>query len=383
MTARLLALPPKAVLTVTSRPTPQPESISRSPPSLAFKPDYAFDGEPPIGETWEVAPGVYWLRMPLPFKLDHINLWMLEDGDGWTLVDTGINTDETRAAWDRVFNGRLGGKPVKRVIVTHFHPDHVGLAGWLCDRFDVPLWMPYSEWATGRMLSRDTVEIAGPIFHAFYKAAGFSEDHLSIIDQRVGRYGNNISPIPAAVRRIAHGEEVEIGGRAWRVIEGNGHSPEHACLFCADLKVLISGDQILPKISPNVSVWPQEPHADPLGIFLESLKRFTDLPADTLVLPSHNWPFRGLLERLDDLASHHVERLDESVAACVAHEAEGGATGADVLGHLFKRELDTHQMFFALGESVAHLHHLMTLGRVRREIDADGVYRFRSTAGAA
>jgi glyoxylase-like metal-dependent hydrolase (beta-lactamase superfamily II) len=347
---------------------------------VAFQPDYVFDGEPPIGDTWEVASGVRWLRMPLPFKLDHINLWMLEDGDGWTLVDTGINTDETRAAWDRVFERTLGGKPVKRIIVTHFHPDHVGLAGWLAARFRVPLWMPYAEWTTGRMLSFETGQTAGPVFHAFYKAAGFTGDRLAQVDRRVGRYGGNITAIPASIERIAHGDDIKIGDHVWRVIEGNGHSPEHACLHCPALGVLISGDQILPKISPNVSVWPQEPEADPLARFLHSLGRFRGLPADTLVLPSHNWPFRGLLARLDDLAQHHEDRLDDAQAACVARDNVGGATGVDVLNHLFKRELDTHQMFFALGESLAHLHHLMTLGRVSRFIDANGVYRYQAAA---
>ena len=344
---------------------------------MSFKPEYTFDGEPPLGETWEVAPGVRWLRMPLPFKLNHINLWLLRDGDGWTIVDTGINTEETRGAWDRVFAGRLDGLPVRRVIVTHFHPDHVGLAGWLCERFQAPLWMPYTEWTTGRMLSVETGQTAGPVFHAFYKAAGFTGDRLAQVDRRVGRYGGNIAPIPAAVRRISHGEEFDIGGNAWRVIEGNGHSPEHACLYCPALGVLISGDQILPKISPNVSVWPQEPEADPLARFLESLKRFKGLPADTLVLPSHNWPFRGLPGRLDDLAAHHADRLDEAQAAC-AGKGVAGATAVEVLEALFKREMDTHQMFFAIGESLAHLHHLMTLGRARRETGADGVWRYHA-----
>lgn len=346
---------------------------------MTFQPDYVFDGQPPLGETWEVAPGVRWLRMPLPFALNHINLWMLEDGDGWTLVDTGINSEETRDAWERVFSSTLGGKPVRRVIVTHFHPDHIGLAGWLVEKFQVPLWMPHTEWTTGRMNSMETAETVGNSFHDFYKAAGFSGDRLAEVEKRVGRYGTRISTIPAAINRIAHDDTIMIGDHGWRVIEGNGHSPEHACLYCADLNVLISGDQILPKISPNVSVWPSEPDGDPLSRFLSSLDRFRDLPADTLVLPSHNWPFRGLLDRLDDLATHHVERLDEAEAVCAA---PGGATGVDIMTSLFKRELDTHQMFFAIGEGLAHVHHLMTLGRVRRETDTDGVHRFHAIAEA-
>ncbi len=344
-----------------------------------FVPEYVFDGEPPAGEAWDVVPGVKWLRMPLPFKLNHINLWMLEDGDGWTLVDTGIDTEETRQAWESVFAKTLDGKPVKRLIVTHYHPDHIGLAGWLVEKFNIPLWMPYTEWTTGRMQAAETLESARGAFHDFYKAAGFEGERLAQVDARVGRYGSRISPIPASIRRIRQADEIEIGGHIWRVIEGNGHSPEHACLYCADMGLLVSGDQILPKISPNVSVWPAEPDADPLAEFLASLERFRPLPSTTLVLPSHNWPFLGLLERLNDLRDHHMERLDAAEAACAGPD---GATGVAVLEALFRRELDSHQMFFAIGESLAHLHHLVTLGRVRRETDARGVHRFFATARA-
>ncbi|MEK9670918.1 MAG: MBL fold metallo-hydrolase [Rhodospirillaceae bacterium] len=347
---------------------------------MAFKPDYLFDGQPPTGETWDVAPGVKWLRMPLPFALDHINLWMLEDADGWTIVDTGFNAEETKDAWESVFEKTLAGRPVTRVIVTHFHPDHIGLAGWLTEKFDVPLWMPYGEWTTGRMTAAETPDRLMGAFHRFYAAAGFDGERLAEVDNRVGRYARGISQIPASIRRIQAGDDINIGGCAWRVIEGNGHSPEHACLYCADLGLLISGDQILPKISPNVSVWPSEPDADPLARFLASLDRFRHLPGDTLVLPSHNWPFRGLLERLDDLAAHHAKRLDEAEDAC---KNAAGATGVEIMPRLFKRELDSHQMFFAIGESLAHVHHLMTQGRVRRETDAHGVHRFYSMAEAA
>ncbi len=334
---------------------------------MAFTPEYAFEGEPPLGETFEVAPGIHWLRMPLPFKLDHINLWLLEDGDGWTIVDTGICTDEVKAAWEALFTGAMAGRSVKRVVVTHFHPDHAGLAGWLTERFDAPLVMPLTEWTFGRMLSLDGQDQSQEAFKKFYRRAGFSKDMMEAVSRRAGGYKNIVSPIPAAFERISDGDSIEIGGRKWRMIVGRGHSPEHACLYCDEADVLISGDQVLPKISPNVSVWPQEPEGRPLGLFIDTIARLRDqVGGDPLVLPSHNWPFKGFHARLDDLDAHHVERLDETVEAL--HEP---STGVDVLYRLFKRELDEHQTFFAIGETLAHLHHLLEDGRARRDRQGD------------
>lgn len=335
---------------------------------------YVLDGEPRPGETRTVAPGVLWLRMPLPFKLNHINLWLLEDGDGWTAVDTGICRDDVKAAWEQVIARHLDGRPLKRVIVTHFHPDHVGLAGWLVERFSVSLWMPLAEWAFGRMIAQDASEATQDQAVAFYRAAGFDDERMAAVDGRRNRYASNISPIPVAFRRITDGEEIDIGGRAWHVIVGCGHSPEHACLHSPALGVLISGDQILPRISPNISIWPQEPEANPLEQFLSSLTRFRSLAPETLVLPSHDWPFIGLLARLKGLARHHDERLESVLAAL---ESPMPATG--VLSHLFHRPLDTHQLFFAVGETLAHLHYLMAQELVTRVRGADGVDRFERT----
>ncbi|NQU60934.1 MAG: MBL fold metallo-hydrolase [Rhodospirillales bacterium] len=345
-----------------------------------YQPDYAYNEGPEPGTAIEVANSVYWLRMPLPFQLDHINLWLLddsdEDGDGWTIVDTGIATDETKDAWEKIFTDYVTPtKPVKRVIVTHFHPDHFGLAGWLTERFGVPMWMPSQEWTLGRLLSLDTgSDVLKKAFTEFYHAAGFDADMLKTAEARAGRYAKAVSPVPGAFKRLTEGDVVTIGGRGWRIIVGTGHSPEHACLYCEELDVLISGDQVLPKISPNVSVWPQEPDADPLKDYLESIDKFRGLGPNTLVLPSHNFPFRGLDGRLDDLAGHHVERLEETLAVCAG--APGGATGVDVLRELFKRELDAHQLFFAAGEALAHLHYLVGQGKIRRRMGEDGVYRF-------
>jgi len=340
------------------------------------EPDYPFDGTPDIGTTMEVASGVHWLRMPLPFKLDHINLWLLEDGDRWTIVDTGIWRDEVMEAWQTIAAARFtDAKPLKRVIVTHFHPDHVGLAGWLCERFDVPLWMTLTEWTFGRMTRADAPEVLQENFEKFYRASGFDDEMIKAVEGRAGRYGRIVSPIPAAMRRLWDGEVFKIGDNSWRVIVGTGHAPEHACLYCKDLNVLISGDQVLPRITPNVAVWPQEPEANPLDLYLKSLDRFRDLPEETLVLPSHDWPFRGLSGRIDYLTDHHEERLVDTLAAC-----EDVVDGVGVLRRLFTRKLDDHQLFFAIGESLAHVHHLIGQGRVQRETGADGIHRFRRVA---
>lgn len=338
--------------------------------------DYAYDAAPVLGDTVEVASGVHWLRMPLPFKLDHINLWLLEDngedGDGWTIVDTGINRDEVRDAWETIFATRFSdAKPPKRVIVTHFHPDHFGLAGWLTRRYGVPLWMPREEWAQARMLSLETNESSRGAFSRFYHAAGFDEEMMAAARGRAGRYAKLVSRAPASFIRITDGQEILINGRTWRSIVGTGHSPEHSCLYSADLDVLISGDQVLPKITPNISVWPQEPEADPLALFLGSLDKLRWLGPNTLVLPSHKLPFRGLDGRIDEQQARHAERLDETLNIC-----SKPMNGVQVLRRLFQRELDSHQLFFAAGEALAHLHYLMGQGKILRRQDDNGVHMF-------
>ncbi len=342
---------------------------------MTYIPNYVFEGEPAIGETMQVAPGIHWLRMPLPFKLDHINLWLLEDGDEWVIVDTGICTDDCKAAWETLFQGTMGGRPVNRVVVTHFHPDHAGLAGWLTERFDVPLIMPLTEWTFGRMLSLDDQEVSLDVYKGFYHRAGFTPDLMDTVTRRMGGYKKAVSTIPAALQRIEDGSEITIGGKSWRMIVGRGHSPEHACLYCEEADVLISGDQVLPKISPNVSVWPQEPDGQPLQLYIQSIEHIRQqIPGDPLILPSHNWPFKGLHDRLDDLDAHHVERLDDTVEALFEP-----STGVEVLYRLFKRELDEHQTFFAIGETLAHLHQLVIDGRAVRTMRDDGIYIFTRT----
>ncbi|MDV7340140.1 MBL fold metallo-hydrolase [Terasakiella sp. A23] len=332
---------------------------------------YLFDHLPDAGKAIEVAPGVFWVRMPLPFKLNHINLWILDDGDGWIIVDTGINLPEVRERWEMLFADQFAHKPIKRMIVTHFHPDHVGLAGWFEEKFGLQLWMTLGEWGMARNLKLETTERSSEYLTGFYHSAGFDDELMELIPERSVSYPSRIAVPPAGIRRIVDGEKIDVGGHDWQVIVGTGHSPEHACLYCEDLNVMISGDQILPRISPNISIWPQEPTADPLSQFLGSLDLYRHLPEDILILPSHDTPFRGLHARLNDLAHHHDDRLEETYDLC-----KEPVSAYEVLKGLFTRKLDSHQVFFAIGEALAHLHHLEAKGRLKRTQQDDGVYLF-------
>lgn len=332
---------------------------------------YPHPTAPEPGVPVEVAPSLLWLRFPLPMALNHVNLWLIEDGDGWTLVDTGIGNATSRGIWDALLAGPLAGRPIRRVLATHLHPDHAGLVGWLCGRFDAPLLMTLGEFASARALwSEDRPEIAAAST-AFHRAAGLPDETVGALEARGNVYRRGVSPLPASFRRIRDGDTLSIGGTPWRVMVGEGHSPEMACLYSVDRKILISADQVLPKISPNVSVWPNEPEADPLADFLRSLGRFRDLPDDTLVLPSHGLPFFGLTERIDWLIAHHAERLDLARETCRAP-----ATVQQMMTAMFRRPLDTQQTMFAVGEALAHLNHLVAKGDLLRETGADGVWRY-------
>jgi glyoxylase-like metal-dependent hydrolase (beta-lactamase superfamily II) len=318
-----------------------------------------------------VAPGVHWLRMPLPFALNHINLWLLEDGQGWTAVDCGLASSETKALWERVFADRLGGRPITRVICTHFHPDHAGLAGWLTERFGAPLWMSRTEWLFARSLQMDAGNPVIEHMLAFYRRAGCGPEFLDAISQLGATYPRRVEPVPRAYRRIGEADVIRIGRHDWRVIVGTGHAPEHCCLYSAELGLLIAGDMVLPRISPNVSVWNSEPEANPLADFLASIARLAELPAETKVLPSHNEPFLGLRERLAELDRHHEERLAELMALL-----DRPKTAIALAKDLFKRTLDLHQTTFAVGETLAHLHLLRARDQAKRVSDASGVYLY-------
>lgn len=339
------------------------------------------DRLPERGRTIEVAPGVKWLRMGLPFALDHINLWLLRDRhdgrEGWAIVDCGITDDATRDSWEQVFETELDGLPVLRVIVTHMHPDHIGLAHWLTERWGCGLWISATDFNAARLASQSTTGFGGDAAAAHFARHGVAdEDTLAKVRRRSNYYASMVPQVPARFHRLMDGQVLRIGDHAWRCHAGYGHAPEHIALHCADLGILISGDMVLPRISTNVMVIDLEPEADPLTLYLASLERMRALPADTLVLPAHGKPFTGLHTRIDQLAQHHDERLAEVMEACSAKPTHA----LELLPVLFKRPLDLHQTTFALGESIAHLHALWFQGRLERRLGSDGILRFAALA---
>lgn len=336
------------------------------------------DAMPAVSETLEIAPGVHWLRMPLPFQLDHINLWLLEDGDGYVIVDCGLQLDDTKDHWRTIFDrfgiahGGGSGKPVNRLVVTHFHPDHIGLGGWLVDALGTEMWIPRTEWLMARMLYLDSDSANHQSMARFYAMHGLAPDLADRIFAGGNTYRKRVFEPPYHHRRIEHGDRLEIGGRTWDIIVGTGHAPEHACLWSADDRILISGDQILPKITPNISVWASEPDANPLEDFLGSFARFAALPDGALVLPSHNLPFRGLQTRITQMTDHHLERLDRLIEGF----GDQRLTAAEAVPLMFRRDLDFHQMGFAMGECLAHLAYLEGTDRLVGRKDPDGLHRF-------
>jgi glyoxylase-like metal-dependent hydrolase (beta-lactamase superfamily II) len=351
---------------------------------------YPWADVPSPGTVTTLRPCVHWLRMPLPFALDHINLWLLDDEvdgvPGYTIVDCGITSDDTKRAWEAIFDTVLGGRPVLRLIATHFHPDHVGLAHWLTaggdrQRWRAPLWMTATEYAYARFLSAGSDDTSGEGAARHFARHGLTDAAaLAKVRARGGGYYPQLVPaVPGSYRRIMDGDGIAIGPhgakRVFRVMVGHGHAPEHASLVCQEDTLLISGDMVLPRISTNVSVFDLEPEADPLPRYLHSLDRYATLPADTLVLPSHGKPFIGLHQRIAQQHAHHRDRLAEVLTACAQPK-----TAAEIVPVLFKRELDLHQLTFALGEALAHLHALWHGGQLQRLEGGDGVLRFQAAA---
>jgi len=324
---------------------------------------YEFDARPDNGKTLNIADGLEWLRMPLPFSLNHINLWLLRDGARWAIVDTGIGNSETRNLWRTVFDDGLGGDPVSHVIATHMHPDHVGCAGFLAHHFDVDLWMPRDEYMMCRILVADTGRDTPEEGVRFYKDAGFTDTQLESYQKLFGLYGKSVTPLPEAYKRISDDDELTIGGHTWRVITGGGHSPEHACLYDRDRNILIAGDQLLPTISSNVSVWPTEPLANPLQDWFDSLHKLrAAVPEDVLVLPAHGKPFRGAHPRIATMIREHEERLEALRHFCVEPRR-----AVDVFPAIYRTKIDDGNRIMATGEALSHLHYLVTAGELTTE----------------
>ncbi|HEX8643564.1 MAG TPA: MBL fold metallo-hydrolase [Allosphingosinicella sp.] len=332
---------------------------------------------PEPGELVAIADGIGWARLPVPGSLKHINVWALDDGEGVALVDTGLDIAPSREAWDSLFAGPLAGRQVSRILVTHFHPDHVGLAGWLTRRFSVSLWMSREEWLFARMLTSDIRDAPPDEAVTWWRAAGWAEERIDAEKAKGwGRFAAVVSQVPVSFVRMRDGDTVAIGSRDWRVVVGSGHCPEHACLVDEEGGVMIAGDQVLPRITSNVSLSLSEPEADPLGDWLASIDKLRALPADLLVLPSHGEPFTGLHPRLDALKNGHLDRLD----ALHSHLAAAPRRAVDCFSVLFGRAIDDSILGLATGEAMAHLRRLQVEGRANRS-DQDGVYYF-SPAGS-
>jgi len=370
----------------TPTPDGRPDEVSVTGTPASKLLDYPCGEAPAPGQVREIVPGVLWLRMPLPFTLNHINLWALADedeqGPGWAIVDTGTQTPDTLAAWRQLIGpqGPLAATPqgarITRVFCTHMHPDHVGMAGWLTRKFQCRLWMTRLEYLTCRILAADTGREAPEEAIQFYRQTGWSEEALDVYRTRFGGFGKFLHRLPDSFRRIQDGETLRIGNQDWRIVVGRGHSPEHACLLNESLGVLISGDQVLPRISSNVSVFPTEPDANPLGEWIASIHHLRQTLSDTLlVLPAHGDPFKGLHARLDRLAHGHdqgLQRLREALAG-------GPKRAIDVFGALFARPIDStgDLLGMATGESLAHFNQLIAMGEVTVDLDTDGVRHYR------
>ena len=337
---------------------------------MLLDPVYPFAAAPVTGATQTVASGVHWLRMPLPFALDHINLYVIDDGEGLTLVDTGYALDEVKSAWLAVLEQLA--KPVKQIVVTHFHPDHLGLAAWLEEKTGAPVLMTMSEYLTARMIWHQVPSFDAASMVAFFRRHGLADDACSALEKRGNAYRHGVPELPAHYRRLLGEQTLAIGNRHWRIIAGHGHAVEHAALYCAEAGVLLSGDMLLPRITSNVTVFSQSPDDDTLSTYLDSVRAFASLPAGTLVLPAHGLPFSNLHGRIEAILRHHAERLALLEAACTTPKST-----ADLLPVLFGRgDFDPHQNMFAMGEAIAHVNHLCHAGRLTGQADAAGIFRF-------
>jgi glyoxylase-like metal-dependent hydrolase (beta-lactamase superfamily II) len=338
--------------------------------------DCPFPTPPAPGELIAVAAGIFWARIPLPFRLDHVNVYLLDDGEGWAVLDTGIGNDRTRAVWEELIAGPLAGRRLTRLIVTHFHPDHIGLAGWLCERYRLPLLTSQTSYLSCLNISLSPGALDAKPYREFYLRNGLDQATTARVTTQGHGYLRMVTALPPTFQRLVAGDALRIGGRAFSVLVGDGHAPEQIMLYSAQERILFAADQVLAKISPNVSVWAVDPNGDPLGLYLRSLASLkSQIPADALVLPGHQLPFYGLHERSDELRAHHQRRCRAIAAACRTRPR----SAAELVPVIFHHALDAHQMSFAFSEVLAHVNYMLREGALTWADPKDGVERMRTS----
>lgn len=329
---------------------------------------------PGPGRLIEIAPGVKWFRLPLPYRLDHVNIYLIENDDGWTVLDTGLGTDACRTAWEAVLSGQMRGQRLTGMIVTHFHPDHVGLAGWLAERFELSLSMPRPEYLYSLALQYAPGDLGADMHRPFYRRHGLPHEVTEAVLSRGHEYLRRTTGVPSTYHRIRHGDDLSVGARVFQVITGGGHALEQAMLNRREERLFFAADQVIARISPNVSVHAMEPDLDALGIYLRSLSGLRDLVAeDVLVLPGHGLPFYGLHTRINELIEHHEQRCGAIAEACKLQPL----SVAEIVPYVFQRELDEHQTGFAFGEVLAHVNHMLGRHQLVLETGGDAIDRYR------
>jgi len=346
-----------------------------SPSAIAPVLDFPWAEPPADGELREIAPGLLWLRLALPYRLNHVNIYLLAEQGGWAVVDTGLGDDATRDTWRAVLAGPLAGQRLTRVIATHFHPDHVGLAGWLCETHDIPLYMPRNEYLFSVALQFAPGDRGGDMYQHFYRSHGLADPIIERVLSNGHEYLRRTTGVPSVYRRLSHGQVLTVGSRRFTVTTGGGHAMEQAMLYCAEERLFLAADQVIAQISPNISVHAMEPEADSLGDYLASLRGLiAAIPNNVLVLPGHGLPFRNLHGRACALIAHHGLRCSEIAEACRTQPR----SAADLIPFVFRRELDAHQTGFAFGEVLAHVNHMLEQGTLVKAPHADGVARTRT-----
>ncbi len=339
---------------------------------------FPFEAPPQAGTVREVAPGILWARIPLPFRLDHVNVYLIEDGDGWAVLDTGIADERTRAVWQALLDGPLAGRRLTRLIVTHFHPDHIGLAGWLCEKHDLPLLTSQTTYLGCINISLSPGALEAEPYREFYRRHGMDDTTAARVATQGHHYLSQVVPLPPTFQRVVAGDTLVIGGRSFAVLAGDGHAPEQLMLYLAEENLFLAADQVMEKISPNVSVWAVDPNGDPLGLYLRSLRALRSrLPAGTLVLPGHRLPFFGLHTRCLELEAHHHQRCDLIAEAC----ARTPRSVAELVPVVFHRPLDPHQLGFAFSEVHAHVNYMVRRGELAWLELQDGTLRVAPAKG--